>query len=368
MAIALEAFSVVIRREGIERLGGLEAFQAHVPNSTFCADDELARCAFLDRKEALDFIEFLHESGLETPLVGDPEVTLVTAFDGTVNPECEWLQVSNYKQGLIGWRTGDTPRSISAPRTWNPDLDAKLERLTIDQAAARLKFLRREDQATVFWDRETEHEVFVGQAGFPLDAMQDEARQFVLSNLRNPGDPQPLLTEEEQAEFARVLEMLEILLESRPNAWPIHWLQAKANHALGQTEQAYQGLQNARDLEPSNLDILREMAGICLEVGDATQAVSVAEEAAALAPDDPELIANLALAYLLDERLEAATKSAKAAKSLAPHDEVCTEVATLIQDVAAGVRKQPRRLSELQVPRTPIPWWRRLLRRIVTRP
>ena len=69
MAIALEAFTVVLRAEGLARLGGVEAFQALVPNSTFCYDDELARCAFMDRGDAVEFIQALHIRGLETCLL-----------------------------------------------------------------------------------------------------------------------------------------------------------------------------------------------------------------------------------------------------------------------------------------------------------
>ena len=171
MAIALEAFTVVVRQEGLSRLGGFDAFRDLVPNSTFCHDGLLARCAFMDRGDAVEFINTLHLRGLETDHAATPDVVLVTAFDGSMQPPCDWLQIAPYKKGWIGWRSGTTPKTVSAPSTWNPELESTLERMTDEEAARRLKFLRREENVEVFLDQDTGRELFVGRAGLPLDRM-----------------------------------------------------------------------------------------------------------------------------------------------------------------------------------------------------
>ena len=45
MAVLVEAISVIVQRDAIEKRfhGGWREFENAVPNSTLCADDELAR-------------------------------------------------------------------------------------------------------------------------------------------------------------------------------------------------------------------------------------------------------------------------------------------------------------------------------------
>jgi len=48
MAVLVEAISVIVRRDAINRSydGGWAGFLSHVPNNTLCADHELARVGF----------------------------------------------------------------------------------------------------------------------------------------------------------------------------------------------------------------------------------------------------------------------------------------------------------------------------------
>jgi hypothetical protein len=52
MAVLVEAISVVVRRDAIDRSyeGGWVAFVSSVPNATLCTDDQLARVGFMDPK------------------------------------------------------------------------------------------------------------------------------------------------------------------------------------------------------------------------------------------------------------------------------------------------------------------------------
>ena len=349
MAIALEAFSVVVRPQGVEKLGGIEAFQELVPNSTFCHDDELARCAFMDRGDAVEFINSLHLRGLETLDGVDSDVVLVTAFDGTVTPCCEWLQVGPYKKGFIGWLSGSTPESIAAPSSWDPELDSNLERMSTEEAARRLQFLRREENVEVFLDRDTGRELYVGRTGLPLDAMFEEAREFVVENMRDPGAP--LVASELESEFRRIIQMLQILSERRAESWTVHWLLGKAWHAIGDSQRAYTCLQRAYALESEIQAITRELAGICLELGKAQEAVMMAERAVASEPENADLLSNLALAYLTDGRVQEAETTINAALKHASSDSIAQAIHQVIREVAAGTRPQPRSLSDLDATR-----------------
>lgn len=355
MAIALEAFSVVVRNAGIERMGGIQELAAIVPNSTFCHDDELARCAFMDRGDAVEFIDMLYLRGLETTVDGDPDVVLVTSFDGSMKPDCDWLQIRPYKKSWIGWLTGTVPQSIIAPKSWNPEIDSGLERISTEEAARRLKFLRREENVEVFEDTDTGRELYVGRTGLPLDQMYEEAKDFLMEHMREPGGPR--VDPKQEPEFRRVIQMLQILCERRGDSWTVHWLLGKAWHAIDDSERAYKSLKRAFDLEQDNQAVTRELAGICLEVGNATEAVVVAERAVSNEPENTELLTNLSLAYLLDGRIDEAGKTIDASLKLSPDDAVSKGVQQTIHEVSSGRRPQPHRLSDLATPPAKLSIW-----------
>jgi hypothetical protein len=54
MAVLVEAISVVVRRDAIDRSfeGGWMAFVSRVPNATLCTDNQLARVDFMDPEAA----------------------------------------------------------------------------------------------------------------------------------------------------------------------------------------------------------------------------------------------------------------------------------------------------------------------------
>ena len=66
MAVLVEGFSVIVRRDSIESkyAGGWKAFLTDVPNATLCSDDELARVGFMDRNAVEAYVGHLERMGL----------------------------------------------------------------------------------------------------------------------------------------------------------------------------------------------------------------------------------------------------------------------------------------------------------------
>ncbi|MCA9178624.1 MAG: tetratricopeptide repeat protein [Planctomycetales bacterium] len=345
MAIALDLFTVIVRIDALENLGGLEAFIEWVPNSTFCHDEQLARCSFMDSSDALEFIDGLFLRGLETKSLEAPDVTLANGMTGQVKPACDWLQVAQYKARWIAWRTGEEVTSISAPRGWNPEQPPEFEQMSHEDAAQRLQFLRRDENVEVFLDRDTGREVFVGRTNLPLEAMFEEAREVVFQHLRQPGGPPAAA--DAHPKLRRCIEMLQIFTERRPDTWSAHWLLGKAWHALDDLHQAHARLSQAIALERDNQAVTRELAGICLELGKPEEAVVAAELAVAQAPDDGELLGNLALAYLLAGRHDQAQTTIEHAIAQAPDDPINRNIRQVIDSVVAGKIPQPRKLADL---------------------
>ena len=345
MAIAIEGFSVVAKKSSLEGIGGLDEFRRRVPNNTLIEDNDLARCAFMTEPDAREFLQSLFLLGLDTATPNDAEVLLVCEHTGEMTPPCRWLQVAKYKKRLVGWLEGSEPKSVVAPEGWDPEMESPLQWSSTAEAATRLRFLRREENVEVFLDQATGKEVYIGRTGMPLDAMHEEAQQFVFEHLRQPGAPP--IADEHEDEMRRVVEMLQVVCERRPESWSAHWLLGKAWHAIGDSERAYRSLTRAFELEREDSAVTRELAGICLELGKSSEAVAAAEAAVSQVPDDPELQSNLALAYLFDTRWNEAAKAAKAAVQNNPEDPINQAVAELIEDVRNSRRPQPRRLADL---------------------
>ena len=75
MTILIEAISIVVRCDSLERLGpdGMDRFYSSIPNQTFYSDGSLARVGFMDEQDALGFISVLESLGL-VHLQGDESV------------------------------------------------------------------------------------------------------------------------------------------------------------------------------------------------------------------------------------------------------------------------------------------------------
>lgn len=94
MTILIEAISIVVRCDSLERLGseGLDIFYSSIPNQTYYSDGSLARVGFMDEQDALDFIAFLESLGLRH-LQGEESVDFAIVLQGQKeSSRCEWLE------------------------------------------------------------------------------------------------------------------------------------------------------------------------------------------------------------------------------------------------------------------------------------
>lgn len=104
MAVLVEAISVVVRRDAIDRAfaGGWSAFLLSVPNATFCTDGELARVGFLSSPEAAGYVAELEAGGL---VLFDGhrfiDIAVVDQQGGPMRP-CEWLEFNIFPYADAG--------------------------------------------------------------------------------------------------------------------------------------------------------------------------------------------------------------------------------------------------------------------------
>lgn len=185
MAVLVEALSVIVRRDAIEKLvpGGWEKFIEVVPNGTQCFDDELARVGFMSPAGVDGFVTALESFGLR--YISDGHAMEMAVVDQITGPlsKVTWLEFAPFPIGqgrkVSSCWLFDGPRmgagihmkgahlDLAVPPGWRYEdsLSAKHTFIRHEDLAGRLKFLRHQDEDDVFEDLKTGEEVFIVRRG-----------------------------------------------------------------------------------------------------------------------------------------------------------------------------------------------------------
>jgi Flp pilus assembly protein TadD len=135
-----------------------------------------------------------------------------------------------------------------------------------------------------------------------------------------------------------------------PNNWAGYWYRGRAFSLLGNHPAAKKSYLAARDLEPSKVAVGREITNECIDLGDLAEALVVAAATVKLSPQDSGLRSNLALALLLNGRVDEAFATTVEAQRLDPHDQITARLLLAIYDVKSGKRPVPKKLADLDAP------------------
>jgi hypothetical protein len=181
MAVLVEAISVVVRRDSIERSfdGGWTAFVAFVPDATLCTDGRLARVGFMDPKTVGKFVGSLQAAGLAFLESGKcTDIVVVDQQRGPTMP-CEWLEFAHIPFGKSGGKVAacwlfegrrlapgvhfpGISIDLATPGNWTFEgsLSERFSFVPNEDVGDRLKYLRTESGLDVFLDTSTGREVF----------------------------------------------------------------------------------------------------------------------------------------------------------------------------------------------------------------
>jgi hypothetical protein len=163
MAVLVEAISVIVRLDAIERRfrGGWREFENVVPNGTLCADDKLARVGFMSPPDVESFVRHLEKGGLTFVKDGQAvDIAVVDQMRGLTMPS-EWLEFAHLSLGETGNKVAacwlfEGPRiaagihmpsksmTLATPEGWTYDdsLSANFKFVGNDEMDEKLKFLR----------------------------------------------------------------------------------------------------------------------------------------------------------------------------------------------------------------------------------
>lgn len=174
MAVLVEAISVLIKRDVIETRypGGWEGFVATAPNSTLCADTQLARVGFMVPADVEQFVAVLARSGIVYVNNGRAEdICVVDQTAGCMVP-CDWLEVgqvdpegNSTDRVTVARAIGSTENGFAAPDGWAFDgsLSQTFAFVPSGDESQSLRFLRHERGLDVYLHLVTGHEVYVGR-------------------------------------------------------------------------------------------------------------------------------------------------------------------------------------------------------------
>lgn len=166
MAVLVEAISVIVRRDAIvtKYHGGWQTFVADVPNSTLCADDDIARVGFLNPADVEAFVEHLERNGLRFLDHGKAFDLAIADQQRGLTTKCDWLEFARLGCGdegkvsacwlfdgpRIGWgvHMRGTSMQLVTPAGWKfgGSLSQRFEFVPTGQEDGRFKFLRKETE------------------------------------------------------------------------------------------------------------------------------------------------------------------------------------------------------------------------------
>lgn len=139
---------------------------------------------------------------------------------------------------------------------------------------------------------------------------------------------------------------LKAVVRADSQNWQASWFIGKAYQALGNSLAANDAFKAAYLIEQNNPDVASEYGLSCVDVGQGMEGVAALQRAIKLAPLEPGLHANLALAYLVANRNKQALDSADRAITMNPADKVSRAVRALVMEVIEGKRAQPKSGAE----------------------
>ena len=145
----------------------------------------------------------------------------------------------------------------------------------------------------------------------------------------------------------KAIERFQGALEIVPKGWQSMWALGKIHQRLESEAESLFWFRKAMALAPDEPDVARETGLAAFEVGNTELALQCCQAALDARPDDPGLMANLALAHLLRGGLAAAESFVSKALELVPHDPVSGHLSQIIREVAEGTRPQPASIHDI---------------------
>jgi len=178
-------------------------------------------------------------------------------------------------------------------------------------------------------------------------ALFKEGAELVDGLLRLDGQKTPKLNFFQRRKLKKAKRLYELAsIESRENAAPLLVL-AKIEERLGNHTEALAWLQKSWLLEPGNLILTIELSGAYGLVGKHQEAISVLLEGRKNYPNEPRILFNLGVSFLLIGQAGAAVDIFLKAIEIEPDYEMNHRILAYSKDVVGGRKSSPKDQSDI---------------------
>jgi hypothetical protein len=330
MAVLVEGFSVVVRREAIERKfpGGMEAYVRQRLNDTYCADDRLCRVSFTVGADARAYVRQLVAAGIEGPAEGpSPDFAVVNPVSGHLVP-CDWLELEvrwhsadGETHGVtVAKLPGDHVTGFAVPGDWRPGQMTKgisATELAANYEAVKIDHLEGGGIVETYRHRETGDLIFMGR---PDVARVQQRLNELLDDYGQIERMRPAQLKTAAAAFLkRVTQLVEDTGSEEPA--PLQ-LQGMAARLLGRWEIAEQAFRKVTTLRPTLVSAWHDLTWALASLGRLEEAETTARHALHMSPDDPASLGNLASALRERGKLDEALTTIERALQVAPGNKI----------------------------------------------
>ena len=369
MAVLVEAISVIVLREAIARRydGGWPGFVADAVNGTLCADSEIARLGFMHPQDVGSYVAHLERHGFAFlgPTGAAVDIVVVDQREGPTTP-CPWIEF--FHQELPNGGKVAAARLLSSqenrlfcPEGWTFEHSLSREHSFIPGTALPkdMAFTGVEGDTFALVDKNTGEKSYISRPSAldhaereldppdlerkraKHDALWEEVKTLIMPYC---GSPLPPTDPKAIADISRASELLDQLIALHNGNWATWWALGVARRALADRHGAYAAFARAYGLQPNEIEVGRNLAGECLALGYAQDAVDVTAAMVRLAPSDSGLIANHALALLIAADVEGALLEIRRSLELNPSDPITQGACRYIERVHAGQESIPKTL------------------------
>jgi tetratricopeptide (TPR) repeat protein len=146
----------------------------------------------------------------------------------------------------------------------------------------------------------------------------------------------------------RALQLYARVLEINPSNWSAMWLVGKIHQRFGDNSTALAWFSRAHRINPLHADVAREASICAMALGRSEEAISYACVAMQSQPHNSGLQANLALAFLLADKLDDAKVTIEKAILSDPKDKMSQTIRNMVDHFIDGGKRPPSTTGELE--------------------
>jgi hypothetical protein len=171
MAVLIEALSVIIKNEAIERsYGSVEAFIEKAPNGTVCADQFITRVGFMDPADVGIFVKTLEMKGIVHLDHGKSvDILVVDQIKGPTS-EFDWCEISTAEllsgeKLTICSHKDEDDCGLITPKGWKYEgsLSSKCLRVDVDQIDDKFEYLESDGFTQTWIEKGTGKKYYMGR-------------------------------------------------------------------------------------------------------------------------------------------------------------------------------------------------------------